>query len=184
MTDSIQSGNMYNKLIHKPTLPLLADLRVSTERILVVISTQMIEQHTSQSLLWWAFTEKTINCILIHYVCLNAHFHWLWRRKFVALKSYSIYVMKATTSHVRRSNVTKTFWKDVLAEWIRIVINIICVLMNCRYHFTVANIQFTAPLTCRGKSKFATVKWYNLSLQIIQSQTCCPLNLNLPQGLG
>ena len=48
--DSIQSGNMYNKLIHKPTLPLLADLRVSTERILVVISTQMIEQHTSQSL--------------------------------------------------------------------------------------------------------------------------------------
>ena len=29
----------------------------------------------------------------------------------------------------------------------------------------------------RGKSDFATVKWYNLCLQIIQSQTCYPLTL-------
>ena len=50
--------------------------------------------------------------------------------------------------------------------------------MICRhklYHFTVANTRFTAPLTRRGKSKFATIKWYNLCLQIIQSQTCYPL---------
>ena len=44
------------------------------------------------------------------------------------------------------------------------------------YHFTVANIPFTAPLTRRGKTKFATIKWYNLCRQIIQSQTCYPLN--------
>ena len=29
--------------------------------------------------------------------------------------------------------------------------------------------RFTAPPTGRGKTKFATVKWYNLCLQIIQS---------------
>ena len=46
------------------------------------------------------------------------------------------------------------------------------------YHFTVANTRFTAPLTRRGKTKFATVKWYNLCRQIIQSQTCYPLNLS------
>ena len=42
--------------------------------------------------------------------------------------------------------------------------------MICRhklYHFTVANTRF--------KTEFATVKWYNLCLQIIQSQTCYPL---------
>ena len=42
--------------------------------------------------------------------------------------------------------------------------------MICRhklYHFTVA--------TRRGKTKFATIKWYNLCLQIFQSQTCYPL---------
>ena len=43
------------------------------------------------------------------------------------------------------------------------------------YHFTVANTRFTAPLTRRGKTKFATIKWYNLCQQIIQSQTCYPL---------
>ena len=51
--------------------------------------------------------------------------------------------------------------------------------MICRhklYHFRVANTRFTAPLTRRGKTKFATIKWYNLCLQIIQSQTCYPLN--------
>ena len=51
--------------------------------------------------------------------------------------------------------------------------------MICRhnlYHFTVANTRFTAPLTRRGKTKFATIKWYNLCRQIIQSQTCYPLN--------
>ena len=52
--------------------------------------------------------------------------------------------------------------------------------MICRYKlydFTVANTRFTAPLTRRGKTKFATVKSYNLCLQIIQSQMCYPLNL-------
>ena len=47
--------------------------------------------------------------------------------------------------------------------------------MICRhklYHFTVANTRFTAPLTLRGKNKFATVKWYNFCRQIIQSQPC------------
>ena len=34
-------------------------------------------------------------------------------------------------------------------------------------------------LTHRGKTKFATVKWYNLCLQIIQSQMCYPLVLKL-----
>ena len=51
--------------------------------------------------------------------------------------------------------------------------------MICRhklYHFTVANTRFTAPLTRCGKTKFATIKWYNLCRQIIQSQTCYPLN--------
>ena len=43
------------------------------------------------------------------------------------------------------------------------------------YHFTVANTRFTAPLTRRGKTKFATIKWYDLCLQIILSQTCYPL---------
>ena len=32
----------------------------------------------------WALPHQSY--ILIHYVC-NAHFHWLWRRKFAALKS-------------------------------------------------------------------------------------------------
>ena len=51
------------------------------------------------------------------------------------------------------------------------------VWMICRhklYHFTVANTRITAPLTRRDKTKFATIKWYNLCLQIIQSQTCYP----------
>ena len=39
------------------------------------------------------------------------------------------------------------------------------------------NTRFTAPLMRRGKTKLATVKWYNLCLQIIQSQTSYPLNL-------
>ena len=32
------------------------------------------------------YEKRTKSLILIHYVC-NAHFHWLWRRKFAALKS-------------------------------------------------------------------------------------------------
>ena len=51
--------------------------------------------------------------------------------------------------------------------------------MICRhklYHFTVANTRFTAPLTRRSKTKFATIKWYNLCRQIIQSQTFYPLS--------
>ena len=50
--------------------------------------------------------------------------------------------------------------------------NTIGVWMICRhklYHFTVANTRFTAPLTRRGKTKFATIKWSNLCQQIIQS---------------
>ena len=55
--------------------------------------------------------------------------------------------------------------------------------MICRhtcklYHFTVANLVLPRQicnLTRRGKTKFATVKWYNLCRQIIQSQTCYPL---------
>ena len=35
-------------------------------------------------------------------------------------------------------------------------------------------------LTRRGKTKFATLKWYNWCQQIIQSQTCYPLNSQLP----
>ena len=38
--------------------------------------------------------------------------------------------------------------------------NTICVWMICLhklYHFTVANTRFTAPLTRRGKTKFATL---------------------------
>ena len=56
--------------------------------------------------------------------------------------------------------------------------NTVCDWMMCRhklYHFTVANTCFTAPLICHGKTKFVTVKWYNLCLHIIQSQTCYPL---------
>ena len=30
-------------------------------------------------------------------------------------------------------------------------------------------------MTRRGKTQFATIKWYNLCQQIIQSQTCYPL---------
>ena len=62
--------------------------------------------------------------ILIHYVC-NAHFHWLWRRKFAALKSYRLCHESSddvTSLATRRSNVTKTFWKSVLSEWIRMAI--------------------------------------------------------------
>ena len=54
--------------------------------------------------------------------------------------------------------------------------------MICRhklYHFMVANTRFTAPLMRRGKTKFATIKWYNLCLQIIQLQTRYPLIYSL-----
>ena len=62
--------------------------------------------------------------ILIHYVC-NAHFHWLWRRKFAALKSLRLCHESrddVTSLATRRSNITKTFWKCVLSDWIRMVI--------------------------------------------------------------
>ena len=52
------------------------------------------------------------------------------------------------------------------------------------YHFTVANTRFTAPLTRRGKTKFATIKWYNLCRQIIQTQTCYPLIGSQKRGSG
>ena len=45
-------------------------------------------------------------------------------------------------------------------------------LFSGKNYITVANTRFTAPLTRRGKTKFATVKWYNLCMQIIQSKTC------------
>ena len=45
------------------------------------------------------------------------------------------------------------------------------------YRNTFLGPQYPAlPLTRRGKTKFAIIKWYNLCLQIIQSQTCYPLN--------
>ena len=53
-----------------------------------------------------------------------------------------------------------------------------CVWIICMHklsHFTVANTRFNPLLTRCGKTKFATVKWYNLCLQIIQSQTYYPL---------
>ena len=62
--------------------------------------------------------------ILILYVC-NAHFHWLWRRKFAALKSLCLCHESSddvTSLATRRSNITKTFSKCVLSEWIRMVI--------------------------------------------------------------
>ena len=64
------------------------------------------------------------NKILIHYVC-NAYFYWLWCRKFAALKSLRVChessddVASLTT---RRCNITKTFWKCILSERIRMVI--------------------------------------------------------------
>ena len=64
--------------------------------------------------------------ILIHYVC-NAHFHWLWRRKFAALKSLRLCHESSddvTSLATRRSNGTKTFWKSVLSDWIRMVITL------------------------------------------------------------
>ena len=71
---------------------------------------------------------------------------------------------------MRRSNVTKMLWKSVLSEWIRMVIT--------RFVF-----EWFAGINCfilrsqiPVKTKFATIKWYNLCLQIIQSQMCYPLN--------
>ena len=49
--------------------------------------------------------------------------------------------------------------------------------MICRHklhQFTVANTRFSVPLTRRGKTKFATVKWYNLCLQIIDTPGLAP----------
>ena len=70
------------------------------------------------------WVNKTTIHILIHYVC-NARFHWLWRRKFAALKSLRLCHESSddvTSLATQRSNVTKTFWKSVLSEWIRMVI--------------------------------------------------------------
>ena len=56
-----------------------------------------------------------IRRILIHYFCI-AHFHWLWRRKFAALKSLRLCHESrddVTSLATRRSNITKTFWKCV-----------------------------------------------------------------------
>ena len=53
--------------------------------------------------------------------------------------------------------------------------------MICRhklYHFMVTNTRFNFSLRWRVTVKLnVTIKWYNLCLQIIQSQTCYPLNL-------
>ena len=35
------------------------------------------------------------------------------------------------------------------------------------------------PVLLKTKTKFATIKWYNLCRQIIQSQTCYPLSRNI-----
>ena len=50
--------------------------------------------------------------ILNHYVC-NAHFHWLWRRKFAALKSKRFCHESSddvTSLATRRINITEKFW--------------------------------------------------------------------------
>ena len=60
-----------------------------------------------------------------HYVC-NAHFHWLWRRKFAALKSLRLCHESrddVKSSATRRSNIMETFWNVFYhLEWIRMVI--------------------------------------------------------------
>ena len=70
------------------------------------------------------FSKGTQKPIIIHYVC-NTCFHLLWRRKFAAFKSKSLCHESnddITSLAIPRSNLTKTFWKHVLLEWIRMVI--------------------------------------------------------------
>ena len=102
--------------------------------------------------------------ILIHYVC-NAHFHLLWRRKFSALKSLRL----CHESNDDVTSLTTRRSKRVLSEWIRMVITrfvlewfagINCIIYGRKYPFY--------------RDASATVKWYNLCLQIIQLQTCYP----------
>ena len=89
-----------------------------------------INKHNKFTNYYWRVTwsvahpETLKNIILIPSVC-NAHFHWLWRRKFAAIKSKRLRHESSddvTSLATRRSNVTKTFWKSVLSEWIRMVI--------------------------------------------------------------
>ena len=72
------------------------------------------------------FKHNSISVILIHYVC-NAHFHLLSRRKFAASKSWRLCHessddVRSLAILMRLSNITKTFWKCVLSEWIWMVI--------------------------------------------------------------
>ena len=120
--------------------------------------------------------------ILIHYVC-NARFHWLWRWKFAALKSKRLCHESnddVTSLATRRSNITKTFSKRVSGEWIRMVITRFVFEWFAGINWIILQSQIPVlPLRWRVafKTKFATVKWFNLCLQIIQSQTCYPLNI-------
>ena len=113
------------------------------------------------------FVWAPLTIILIHYVCV-AHFHWLWRRKFAALKSKRWCHDSnddVTFLATRHSNVTKRFWKRVLSEWIRMVITrltfewfagINCVILR-------SQIPFLPP---RWRVA-VTVKWCNLCLQFM-----------------
>ena len=118
--------------------------------------------------------------ILIHYVC-NTHFHWLWRRKLTVLKSKRLCHESrddVTSLATRRSNITKTFWKCVLSEWIGMAITRFVFQWFAGKYCIILRLQIPVlPLrwTRRGKTKFATVKWHNLCLQVIQSKVCYPL---------
>ena len=74
------------------------------------------------------------------------------------------------------SNITKMFWKCVLSEWIRKVIipSVFEWFVGINFIFLRSQIPIL-PLRWHVKTKFVTVKWYNLCLQIIQSQMCYPL---------
>ena len=78
----------------------------------------------------------------------------------------------------RNENVLK---KAFLSERIRMVITRFVIEWFAGINCIILRSQIpvlTAPLTRRGKTKFATIKWYNLCRQIIQSQTCYPLIIN------
>ena len=151
-----------------------------------------IEIRYQKGICWITGGNDVVSWILNHYVC-NVHVHWLWRQKSAALKSLRLCHESSddvTSLATRRSNVTKTFWKIVLSEWIRRVItrfeyshpfsqisklgdNTFVIEWFSGINHIILRLQIhVLPLR---KTKFATIKWYNLCLQIIQSQTCYPL---------
>ena len=57
-----------------------------------------------------------------------------------------------TMSRPWQHNITKTFWKHILVEWIKMVIT------QFVFEFTVSNTCFTDLLTRRCQTKFVTLK--------------------------